>query len=81
MTNYKNIERFEAWLKDVCKKYDGNIDVYLEEVDSTYCANGCADYEISGYFTKSGNPECYRYEVEDVWSEDFDELLEHIYIF
>lgn len=82
MINYRNIENFEAWLKSVLNERCLallDIDHYLEELDERYCTTGCAVYEIAGRYTKSGNPECYSFEVEDEY-DDNDEWIGRTYV-
>lgn len=68
--NFKNVEKFEKWIKENVKKYYDNIDVYLDEVIQQHCSNGSNCYELSRIETKSGNSECYYYDVEIVEIEE-----------
>lgn len=80
MTEFKNIEKFENWLKSVLKDYTGDtdadeIDAWLEDVEHQYGETAAKHYEICGVCTKSGNSECYYYDVEiDKPEEDVFEL-------
>lgn len=83
MVEFKNVERFEEWVKETVKKYLDNIEDYLDDLDRSACAQGVDErgsYEISGFFTKSGNPECYTYEVEIDFDEENEELISKVYI-
>lgn len=62
---FTNVERFKAWLDEVLKSEYCDFDKYLEDLEYDYGINGSAEYEVRGFFTKSGNPEVYRYEVKD----------------
>lgn len=81
---YKNVEKFEAWLKETLKTYSGNLDYYLDDLDSHYCSTGgSGSYEISPYLTKSGHPECYYFDVVDAYEDDSEdaEWIGREYIF
>ena len=67
---FKNIEKFEAWLNEVAKR-PLDLRAVLEEVRQQYFASG-PEYELRGFFTKSGNPECYNYDVEETFDEETD---------
>lgn len=83
MNTYRNLENFEIWLKNILndKCLDlFNLNVYLNDLDEQYSSNGFSSYEVNSQYTKSGNPECYDYEVEDVFDDD-GEFIERVYIF
>jgi hypothetical protein len=66
MTVFKNLERFKRWYK---QNYKGNFenlnwDAVLDEVVEQHFTKGDADYEMSGFDTKSGNPEVYCYDID-----------------
>lgn len=71
---YKNLESFVEWLKEVAKAEvdETYIKETLEELENQYNNNGCEFYELSGFETKSGNPETYSYNVEYVENDDGD---------
>ena len=62
---FKNVEKFESWLRGVLKEgHDGYVlDAYLNDVETQYFSTGSHDYEVGRFYTKSGNPECYRFEL------------------
>lgn len=68
--NFKNVEKFEKWIKENVKKYYDSIDVYLDEVEQQHCSTGSNCYELSRFETSSGNTECYYYKVENVEIEE-----------
>lgn len=76
---YNNIEKFEAWVKETVKDYYENIEVYLEELEDDYSVTGTPCYEIGSTFTKSHRPECYSYEVEDLF--DGEEFVDRVITF
>lgn len=83
MNTYRNLENFESWLKNILndKCLDlFNLNVYLNDLDEQYSSNGFSSYELNHRYTKSGNPECFDYEVEDVFDDD-GEFIERVYIF
>lgn len=69
---YKNLDRFIEWLEKVAKAEvdETYINETLKELDKQYCNTGMCVYELSGFETKSGNPETYGYDVE--YEEDED---------
>lgn len=75
---YNNTASFEEWLEEVCKEYDGNIEDYLDELDMRHGEIGTTEYELSKWETKSGNPECYSYSVEEICDED-GEWIQTVY--
>lgn len=76
---FKNVEKFEKWVKATVKNYYENIDVYLDEVKSQYNETASQSYELSRYETKSGNPELYYFDVQIV--EVNDDEYEMVIIF
>lgn len=72
--NYKKLENFVEWLKRVAKaEVDATYVIEtLKELEKQYNNNECEWYELSGFETKSGNPETYSYSVEYVENEDGD---------
>ena len=77
-TIYTNLEKFESWVKETVKNYFDNIQDYLDELEESYMCNGTANYELKGFETKSGNPECYYYDVIDTFEDDDEENGEWI---
>ena len=73
---YKNLKKFEAWLNETAKR-PCDLDETLKELEAQYAASGAANYELRSCETKSGNPECYYYRVE----EPVDEGGEPIFVF
>ena len=63
MMNFKNVEKFENWLKTTCRKYSGNLDAYLDDVERQYSASGAAEYELRGFETATGKPALYWFDV------------------
>lgn len=80
---FKNVEKFEEWVKEVSKTFYGDIQPYLEEVANKYSCNASPCYEMKGFFTKSGHPECYYYDVEEIENKDerFETTFETTFIF
>ena len=60
---FRNIDKFEKWLKEVLKNDDFDINLYLGKVENE-SDNGYEDVEIGRLYTKSGNPEIYNFDVE-----------------
>lgn len=77
MIKFTNLEAFESWVKETVKNYYDNIQDYLDELERGY--DGTPHYELKGYETKSGNPECYYYDVLDTF--DGDEFISREFIF
>lgn len=67
---FVNVEKFENWVKETVKEYNGNLDCYLQDVESQYCSSGCSSYELSHFETKSKNPELYDFNVEIIEIDD-----------
>jgi hypothetical protein len=67
---FKNVSAFASWVKKTVKSYYSNIEDYLDELDKQYMTSGFASYEIKGRETKSGLPETYRYEVNDIFEDE-----------
>ena len=74
---FKNVEKFEKWLNATVKNYYDNIDVYLDDVKTQYGATAVQSYELSGYETKSGNPELYDFNVQivEVDDDEYDTII------
>lgn len=64
MDQYKNLENLKAWLDSIMKVKPYDMEAVLDELTTQYGNNGTADYEVAGWETISGNPECYSYDVE-----------------
>lgn len=76
---YINVNKFKNWMDDHCKlPYD--LNAVLNELDTQHSNTGCNCYELSGYETKSGNPETYDYEYEYEIDEDGN-IINGTYIF
>lgn len=69
---FKNIEKFESWLKSVLKADTFDLKECLKDVEMQHNSNGCEHYEVEFFSTKSGNPECYYYDVETTCDEEND---------
>ena len=67
---FKNSEKFFAWLREILKADTIDERAYLEDVFKRYGETGTAIYEVGGSFTKSGNPECIRFDVEEIDNQD-----------
>ena len=67
---FKNIEKFEAFVNENCKYEVYSLEAYLDDVWSQYSANAAHTYEMSQYETKSGRPELYYFDVEEVQLND-----------
>lgn len=61
---FKNVENFEAWIKETLKSDVYDFNAILDDVEGQYGSSGSPEYELSGFETKSGHPETYSYEVE-----------------
>lgn len=72
---FKNVEKFESWIKATVKNYRGNINPYLHEVETQYHETASHSYELSSSETKSGNPESYYFDVEIVEVEEDDFVI------
>lgn len=71
---FKNVNNFKVWLDKNLKTPYGYYDLNacLEDVWQQHCTNGSTDYELSQYETNSGCPECYDYEIEEIYDEEYD---------
>ena len=67
---FKNVEKFERWLKETVKNYYGLFYVYLDDVKTQYYETALESYELSGRETKSGNPELYDFDAQIVEVDD-----------
>lgn len=64
-TKFLNVSRFKDFLKENLKRIEVTDDVlegYLEDLDEHYGMNPCTLFELSSFYTKSGNPEDFSYE-------------------
>lgn len=59
-----NETKFEKWLNNTLKEYNGNRQPYIAELLHQFENSGRPCYEISGRKTKSGHPECFTYKVK-----------------
>lgn len=69
---FKNVEKFDNWLKSILKAEDFDLMAFLEDVDKQYGNTGSTYYEVGRFNTKSGNPECYSFDIEQIHNEDED---------
>ena len=61
---FRNEEKFTKWLKGVVKDgVDCGFDLWAYDIEKEVC-NGYKSLEVKGYFTKTGNPVTYDFEVE-----------------
>jgi len=62
---FQNVGKFEEWLKSILKEGHDNYDLeaYLNDVETQWFSTGSHDYEVGRFYTKSGNPECYNFEI------------------
>ena len=72
----KNIERFKEFLdenlKTTCGTYD--FEACLEDLETQVMETGSDTYELSGFETKSGNPELIRFEKTERFFKDGEEV-------
>ncbi len=75
---FKNVERFKEWYKQNYKgDFEGlNWDAVLDEVVEQHFTKGDADYEMSGFDTKSGNPEVYDYDIDYNYDKKYSSIEE-----
>lgn len=77
MTRYEKLEAFKAWLRATSKIYtDANLSAWLDEIETHYASTGSCFYELPSRETYSGNSECYRFSVKDVYYFDGDQLTQ-----
>ena len=78
---YKNLEKFEKWLKEVSKAEvnETYIKETLKEVDNQWCNTSCEFYELSSTETKSGNPETYFYNIEYEETEENETIINLVF--
>lgn len=71
---YKNLDKFKQWIEKNLKMPYGcyDLDACLKEVWMQHCSGGSTNYELSPYETNSGYPECYDYEIEEIYDEEYD---------
>ncbi len=72
--NFKNIEKFETWLKENLKASHFYLDLFLKDVEEKSEGSERESYELNGYETKSGNPCEYYYNVENIYFKDGKEV-------
>ena len=75
---FKNIEKFDAWLKENVKSKVYDLEAFLDDVDKSYGESGILGsntYELKACETKSGRPELYHYETKEIYYID-DEVVE-----
>jgi len=81
MSIYKNIASFTKWLNENLKNNcSDSIDLYLNDLVRRHGETGMKCFELSKFYTKSGNPECYYYDIEEKHNEEED-TWETTYIF
>jgi len=83
MAIFKNFESFINWYDRVAKYPTSKIDIEAlkEEIEEGVWAKGAGGYELSGFDSKSGNPETYDFECEYIMDEETGDVLEEIYTF
>ena len=77
---FKGLENFESWLKSILKE-DFNLEEELCYLIEAYEDRGREENEIDGAFTKSGEPETYYYNVEDVLINEELERYKSVFYF
>ena len=68
--NFKNIEKFETWLKENLKANPFYLELFLKDVEEKSEGSERESYELNGYETKSGNSCEYYYNVENIYFKD-----------
>lgn len=66
MTHYVNQEAFLNWYEQVSKVPAANEAALLDEVFRQYCDTGKNRYVLPASRTRSGRPESYDYQFEDL---------------
>lgn len=67
-----NVEKLINFLKENLKIfYEESLEEYLEEVLIRYGETGNTNYELSSFYTKSKNPECYYYDIEIIEDKEY----------
>ena len=73
-----NVEMFEKWLKNNIK-YDFLLDEHLEKLEEHLCNVGATpgynSYELSSFSTKSGNPECIGFKLEEEYYDENGNII------
>lgn len=75
---FKNTEKFFAWIDEVLATklralYSSSTEAgqaHFEDVVRQYGETGINIFEMPSLFTKSGNPECIRFDVEEIDNQD-----------
>lgn len=62
-------ERFKEFLDNNVKAEVYNFDAYLDDLTTQYGNTGSTQYELSSSESKSGNPELFDYELEELQNE------------
>lgn len=75
---FENTKKFEKWLKENVKNYNGNIENYLEEVEKKFNNSGSKSYELSKFESKSGNPELYYFDTEEIFFDADYKKIENV---
>ena len=77
MVEYINTENFKAWLIDVLKpEYwfdtESVFDKWCESALDSYFNSGSPGIEVEQWYTKSKRPECYSFDIETIYDEEYD---------
>ena len=75
MTEYINTEKFKAWLIRVLKPecwWETTFDLWCESVYDSYCNSASTLFEVDHLSTKSKCPECYSFDIEEIYDEEYD---------
>jgi hypothetical protein len=67
---FENLEKFQAFLEENLNTPHADINDYLEDLKEQVGASGGANYELSPFKTKSGNPENIGFERIDKYFLD-----------
>lgn len=73
-----NVEMFEKWLTNNLK-YDFLLDEHLEKLEEHLCNIGATpgynSYELDSFSTKSGNPECIGFKLEEEYYDENGNII------
>lgn len=75
MTEYINTEKFKEFLIDVLKPeywWETEFDKWCESALDSYRNSGSPGIEVEQWYTKSKRPECYGFDIEEIYDEEND---------
>ncbi len=86
MTEFKNVEIFEKFLKenlrkDLASNLIFDLKEWLDDLENQHAANGTNEYELNSFYTKSKRPECIRFEYHVDEDPDCPDCFDEIYEF